>query len=57
MKFSWRGVTPQLFLVVILPLTILLLIITFGGLRLHQQSMRSLVGERDAVRSSQCLDR
>jgi signal transduction histidine kinase len=46
-KFSWRGLTPQLFLVVILPLTILLLTITFGGLRMHQLSMRSLVGERD----------
>ena len=53
-RFSWSGVTPQLFLVVVLPLTILLLLTTFGGLRLHQLSMRSLVGERDerAVRAA-----
>lgn len=50
-RFSWRGLTPQLFALVILPLTLLLLLITFGGLRLHQLSMRNLVGERD-VRSA-----
>jgi len=40
-----------MFAIIILPLTLLLLIITFGGLRLHQLSMRNLVGERD-VRSA-----
>ena len=49
--FSWRGLTPEMFAIIILPLTLLLLIITFGGLRLHQLSMRNLVGERD-VRSA-----
>lgn len=32
---------------VILPITVFLLVVTFGGLRLHQLSMRTLVGERD----------
>ncbi|MBI1794167.1 MAG: hypothetical protein HYR70_08235 [Chloroflexi bacterium] len=50
---SWRGLI-QLFAVTILPLTILLLIIAFGSVTLHQRDMRSLVGERDerAVRSA-----
>ena len=47
MKFSWRDLTPQLFIVFVFPLTVLLFIFTFGGLRLHQSSMRVLVGERD----------
>ena len=46
-SFSWRGLTPQLFVIVILPLTALLLLITFGGQYLHRQAMRNLVGERD----------
>jgi len=50
-RFSWRGLTPQMFAIVILPITLLLVLITFGGLRLHQLSMRNLVGERD-VRSA-----
>ncbi len=44
----WRGLTLQLFLMTILPLTALLLAITFGSLSLHQKAMRSMVGERDA---------
>ncbi|MBI5961916.1 MAG: hypothetical protein HY863_00440 [Chloroflexi bacterium] len=50
---GWRGLT-QLFAVTILPLTLLLLIIAFGGVNMHQQDMRALVGERDerAVQSS-----
>jgi len=54
LTFSWRGLTVQLFLVVILPLTALLLFITLGSLALHQQAMRMLVGERDelAVRTA-----
>lgn len=46
-RFSWRGLTPQLFAIFILPVVILLLFITFGGLSLHQYSMRTLVGQRD----------
>lgn len=43
----WRGLIPQLFVFIILPLTILLVVIPFGSLTLHQQAMRILVGERD----------
>lgn len=46
-RFSWRGLAPQLLLVVVLPLVILLLGVTFGGLALHRQAMRQMVGERD----------
>ena len=49
MKISlpgWRGLT-QLLAVTVLPLTILLLVIAFGSLALHQRDMRALVGERD----------
>ena len=50
---SWRGLA-QLFAVTVLPLTILLLIIAFGSVTLHQRDMRDLVGERDerAVQSA-----
>jgi signal transduction histidine kinase len=43
----WRGLPIQLFILTILPLTLLLLFIAFGSLFLHQRSMRRLVGERD----------
>ena len=43
-----RGLTPQLFLFVILPLTALLVVIAFGSLTLHSQAMRALVAEREA---------
>lgn len=43
----WRGLPIQLFVLTILPLTLLLLIIAFGSLFLHQRSMRQMVGERD----------
>ncbi len=46
-RFSWRGLIPQFFILIILPLTVLLLVVTFGGLALHRQAMRSLVGQRD----------
>jgi signal transduction histidine kinase len=46
-RFSWRGLIPQFFILIILPLTIILLVVTFGGLALHRQSMRTLVGQRD----------
>jgi two-component system sensor histidine kinase UhpB len=47
-KSSYRsGVTLQLFLLVVLPLTGLLFAVTFGSISLHNQAMRSLVGDRD----------
>jgi signal transduction histidine kinase len=45
----WRGVTVQLFLVAVLPLTVLVLIITFGSLKLHHEAMRSLVTDRNLL--------
>lgn len=50
---GWRGLS-QLFAVTILPLTLLLLLIAFGSVYLHEQDMRALVGERDqrAVQSA-----
>ncbi|MHB8779675.1 MAG: sensor histidine kinase [Anaerolineales bacterium] len=49
-----RGLTVQLLAITVLPLTLLLLLIVFGSVPLHQQDMRSLVGKRDelAVRSA-----
>ncbi len=46
-KSNWRGYTLQLFLITILPLTALLLIVAFGSQSLHDEAMRSLVGDRD----------
>ena len=43
----WRGSTLQLIAAVILPLTILLVAISFGSFAVHQNEMRSMVGERD----------
>lgn len=43
----WRGLNLQFFALFFLPLTGLLLLITFGSLTLHQRAMRQLVGERD----------
>lgn len=50
----WRGLTLQLFVVIVLPITALLLVVAFGGVALHQNAMRGMVGERDerAVRSA-----
>lgn len=42
-----RSLPVQLFLFTILPLTLLLAAIAFGGLSLHQRAMRQMVGERD----------
>lgn len=49
-----RGLPIQLYAFTVLPLTILLLLIAFGSVTLHQNDMRSLVGERDerAVKSA-----
>ena len=46
-KLPALGLVLQLFTIILLPLTILLIAITFGSLSIHQQAMRSLVGERD----------
>jgi hypothetical protein len=46
-RFSLRDLAPQLFVIVILPLTLLVLLIALGGLQLHRQTMRNLVEERD----------
>jgi signal transduction histidine kinase len=43
----FRGLTVQLLAITVLPLTLLLLLIAFGSVSLHQQDMRTLVGERD----------
>ena len=53
-SLRWRGLTLQLFLFIVLPLTALLVVIAFGSLTLHARAMRSLVGERDerAARSA-----
>src|SRR6266540_6706747 len=42
-----RGLTVQLLAITVLPLTLLLLLIAFGSVSLHQQDMRALVGQRD----------
>jgi signal transduction histidine kinase len=46
----WRSIPTlplQLFIITVVPLTVLLLAITFGSLGLHQRAMRAMVGERD----------
>lgn len=50
----WQGFTLQLFLFAVLPLTALVLLVTFGSLRLHHNAMRSLVADRNlrAVQSA-----
>jgi signal transduction histidine kinase len=51
---SWRGSTLQVIAVIVLPLTLLLVAISFGSFFIHQNAMRSMVGERDerAVRAA-----
>jgi len=41
------GLVLQLFVIILLPLTLLLVGITFGSITIHQRAMRTLVGERD----------
>jgi two-component system sensor histidine kinase UhpB len=52
--FAWRGSTLQIIAAVVLPLTFLLVAISFGSYFVHQNAMRSMVGERDerAVRAA-----
>lgn len=42
-----RGATAQLLLITVLPLTIILAVISFGSIAMHQQAMRKVVSERD----------
>ncbi len=44
---SWRGSTLQLIAAIVIPLTFLLVAISFGSFFLHQNAMRMMVGERD----------
>lgn len=50
----WHGSTLQVIAAVVLPLTLLLVAISFGSFFIHQNAMRSMVGERDerAVRAA-----
>jgi signal transduction histidine kinase len=50
----WRGSTLQGIAAVVFPLTLLLVVISFGSFFIHQNAMRSMVGERDeqAVRTA-----
>ena len=41
-----RGATAQLLLLTVLPLALVLAVISFGSIALHQQAMRDLVGQR-----------
>jgi signal transduction histidine kinase len=47
LKLPPLGLVLQLFAIILLPLTLLLVVITFGSISIHQNAMRSLVGERD----------
>lgn len=46
-KSNWRSFSIQLFLIIVLPLTVLLLAVAFGSQSLHHDAMRDLVGDRD----------
>lgn len=45
----WKGSTLQLLGVIIFPLATLVLIFALGGAFAHQQAMRRMIGERDAL--------
>ena len=53
-RLHWRGLTMQLFLLLVLPLTVVGLLVIFISLNLHENAMRTLVGERDqqAIRAA-----
>ena len=42
-----KGLPAQLILVTILPLTLVLSVVAFGGVYMHHQAMRTLISERD----------
>lgn len=44
---QWKKLTVQVIALVVVPLAILVLIVALGSTSLHQNAMRSLVGERD----------
>jgi hypothetical protein len=44
---AWRSLPFQWFAITVLPLTLLLLVVTFTSLWIHENAMRSMVGERD----------
>jgi len=46
-KRLWRGSTIQSIAVIVLPLTLVLVIVSIGSFQIHQNAMRSLVGNRD----------
>ncbi len=46
-NIGWRGLTFQLFVFIVLPITALLVALLFSSLTLHGRAMRELVGERD----------
>ena len=46
-RAGFRGFTLQLFLIIVLPITVLLLVVVFGSQTLHHEAMRNLVGDRD----------
>ena len=43
-----QGLLIQLITIILLPLIIILLVITFGSITVHQNAMRTMIGERDA---------
>src|SRR5512133_906564 len=53
-RSAWRGSTLQVIAAIVLPLTLLLVATSFGSFFIHQNAMRSMVGERDerAVRTA-----
>ncbi|MEI7849506.1 MAG: histidine kinase [Chloroflexota bacterium] len=53
-RYAWHGSTLQVIAAIVLPLTLLLVIISFSSFYIHQNAMRSMVGERDerAVRAA-----
>jgi hypothetical protein len=42
-----QGLMMQLVAIILLPLTLILLVVTFGSIAVHQNAMRTMVGERD----------
>src|SRR5512133_2524020 len=53
-RSAWRGSTLQVIAAIVFPLTLLLVGVSFGSFFIHQNAMRSMVGERDerAVRAA-----
>lgn len=42
-----RGLPAQIFLVTLLPLIVIVIVVSFGSIAMHQSNMRELVSERD----------